>query len=338
MGSVPASCISVEKVASPIPGAQIEEIAMSDNIDPQMQMKLSDLDGAICSLHDRLDDTGLLNGRDKVLLYQMLRVRRALGKVWGQAASADHWQQKIDELMGSGGQQTPKGDWKEYYVVAEAETLEENLHRDDGAISGVYSVLVDPVCISPATAALDAFHLNVGVKLLEDFSFSVIDPDAGEYVEEVEGVDTYSMDGKADFNGHIMDELPDDLQADLARGTWKEYLLVIQEDAPHEELHEKDRAEAGTYRVKVNPQCTCPADAAVQLWDIHIGAERPSDFTFTLVDPLTGDIVPHKPGMQNTDVDHGIGFGELDMCRIEWPMSQDAWNRLFGPDGLANQQ
>lgn len=54
---------------------------------------------------------------------------------------------------------------------------ENQLDEDDAAIPGIYKVEVNPSLDDPkaASAALDAFHSQFGVEVLDDFTFTVMD-------------------------------------------------------------------------------------------------------------------------------------------------------------------
>lgn len=184
-----------------------------------MKQKLWNLLNAVNALYSTLENGGLIEGNtieSKVLLFQTLRVQRELAKAIGDEkgeAECSRLMVKTSEIATP----SPRNDWKEYYVVADANVEDDDLDSDDHEVAGVYSITVDPQCLSPATALLDAFHCNVAVSCLDDFSFYVVDPELGQYVDEVDGVDSYTMEGQAEFYGSAMDELPDDLQAALAR-------------------------------------------------------------------------------------------------------------------------
>lgn len=86
----------------------------------------------------------------------------------------------------------------------------DDLDEDDKHVPGVYSVMVKRE-LSPsdrASAALDVFHSECGISVLDDFEFYVFDPETGLVLEEGENHDSYSMTGYGRDVERIADELP----------------------------------------------------------------------------------------------------------------------------------
>ena len=66
----------------------------------------------------------------------------------------------------------------------------QDISRQDSGLAGVYQVQVDCEPNDPhaVTAALDAFHDHIGIRVLEDFEIGVKD-EAGDWVAESENED-----------------------------------------------------------------------------------------------------------------------------------------------------
>lgn len=89
------------------------------------------------------------------------------------------------------------------YIVVAMLIVAKASRSEDDEIPGVYRVDVKADCSSPATAALDAFHENIAVGCLDDFTFAVFDLNSGEEVIEDPDTDAYSMTHEAIFQGLV---------------------------------------------------------------------------------------------------------------------------------------
>ncbi len=72
-------------------------------------------------------------------------------------------------------------------------------------IPGVYEILVNedvPEEDRP-TAALDIFHTKIGIKVLDDFAFTVHDR-KGRPIPEKDGAESYTLSDRGEFNGRII--------------------------------------------------------------------------------------------------------------------------------------
>lgn len=69
-----------------------------------------------------------------------------------------------------------------------------NVAAIDDHVEGVYLISLPVDCggMAPADVALDVFHASIPVGTLEDFEFSVIDPDTGELLECADEHDSYA--------------------------------------------------------------------------------------------------------------------------------------------------
>lgn len=78
----------------------------------------------------------------------------------------------------------------QYYIHLAQTCLQQDLSRDDAGLAGVYQVEVDCQADDPhaVTAALDAFHDHIGIRVLEDFEVGVKN-EAGDWVAESENED-----------------------------------------------------------------------------------------------------------------------------------------------------
>lgn len=78
----------------------------------------------------------------------------------------------------------------------------DELDPDDrNFVSGVHVVYVDAAMPAQcrADAALDVFHSCVAVSELEDFEFSVVDPETGRVLEQLPEHDGYSMQSDGEY-------------------------------------------------------------------------------------------------------------------------------------------
>lgn len=91
-----------------------------------------------------------------------------------------------------------------YYIEAKGEPSAD----EDAEVPGIYLVMVDadvPDEDRPS-AALDLFHENQAVDMLDDFDFTVYDR-SGAIAPEKFAASGYSFNGRGSFEGPV-DELP----------------------------------------------------------------------------------------------------------------------------------
>jgi hypothetical protein len=91
------------------------------------------------------------------------------------------------------------------HVVVEANCPDDQLHADDEGVAGTYDVGVPPQLSEGIQAglALEAFHENIGIKVLEDFDISVVNPATRLEMHEADGFDPEKQTLSAEFYGHI---------------------------------------------------------------------------------------------------------------------------------------
>lgn len=88
----------------------------------------------------------------------------------------------------------------ELYVVASGEPS----RPEDVEAVGAYKVTVsaDLPDAAKASAAIDAFHASVAIRLPEEFSIEVVDSDGNQLCEDP-AADSYQHGGAATFHGKV---------------------------------------------------------------------------------------------------------------------------------------
>jgi hypothetical protein len=86
----------------------------------------------------------------------------------------------------------------------------DDIHEDDQGVPGTYEVAVSSGVSDglAAWAALEAFHLKNGVKVLEDFDFHVFDPAQQSYIQQVEPSEDEANAVRYSYEGKVSDDLP----------------------------------------------------------------------------------------------------------------------------------
>ena len=86
----------------------------------------------------------------------------------------------------------------------------DELDQEDGHVQGVYLMEVQEALASAfrASAALDRFHTEVPVKVLENFEFFVFDSESGIVIEPDENEYEYTMTKHGRFIEKISDTVP----------------------------------------------------------------------------------------------------------------------------------
>lgn len=85
------------------------------------------------------------------------------------------------------------------HVVVENVVAEESLDAEDGEVTGTYSVRV-PGKFEPgiqAGIAIDLFHRNIPIAVMEDFEITVIEPTTKAELEQSLDYDASSVEGWA---------------------------------------------------------------------------------------------------------------------------------------------
>jgi hypothetical protein len=79
-------------------------------------------------------------------------------------------------------------------ILASPNTALEDLDEEDDHVPGVYQVSVDPDVPEEdlADTALDIFHDNIAVEVLDDFDFCVVDPETNELLSQNDDYESYS--------------------------------------------------------------------------------------------------------------------------------------------------
>jgi hypothetical protein len=90
-----------------------------------------------------------------------------------------------------------------------ASQLTEDINPQDEEVAGIYYCQVpeDLDDESACSAALDGFHDTIPVKMLDDFEFSVFDPQTKEFLSEADDAESYAMKGIAKFIEKISDPI-----------------------------------------------------------------------------------------------------------------------------------
>lgn len=97
--------------------------------------------------------------------------------------------------------------WRKSLVATYVMVAGEASDQTDEGVQGIYSVTVDPDLSDEekAEAALDQFHDNNGIEVLDDFSIVVYDA-GGNLLPRMEHHENGSLLGRAEYWGQLNDD------------------------------------------------------------------------------------------------------------------------------------
>lgn len=107
--------------------------------------------------------------------------------------------------------------WRDSLVPIFVAVSGEASDPSDEGVQGVYSVMVDPALTEEekAEAALDHFHDNNGVEVLDDFNIVVFDAE-GKLLPRMERHENGSLLGRAEYEGQLNDvDVPSAVKAGI---------------------------------------------------------------------------------------------------------------------------
>lgn len=93
----------------------------------------------------------------------------------------------------------------ELHVIVATELPQQTLHQLDQDVAGIYSVTVEsrlPQGIQSGVA-LDVFHDNQPIKMLEDFTITVVDPSTGMELAEADDYEHGTQRSAGRYNGKL---------------------------------------------------------------------------------------------------------------------------------------
>ena len=110
--------------------------------------------------------------------------------------------------------------WRESLIPIYVSVTGEASDPSDEGVQGVYSVIVDPELTQEekTEAALDHFHDNNGIEVLDDFSIVVYDA-RGNILPTMEHHENGSLLGRAEYEGQLNDvDVPPAVKAAIESG------------------------------------------------------------------------------------------------------------------------
>ncbi|HHK1717156.1 TPA: hypothetical protein ACQQ5N_002941 [Pseudomonas aeruginosa] len=93
----------------------------------------------------------------------------------------------------------------ELHVIVATELPQQALHQLDQDVAGIYSVTVESRLTQgiQSGVALDVFHDNQPIKMLEDFTITVVDPSTGMELVESDGYEHGTQRSAGRYNGKL---------------------------------------------------------------------------------------------------------------------------------------